>query len=225
MRIKISPSLLSADFAHLGAEAKKMERSGADWLHVDVMDGHFVPNITIGAPVVKSLRRETTLPLDIHLMIDDPGRFVDDFADAGADILTFHLEAVQDEREARGLLEDIKKRGVRPAVSIKPGTPAEKVFPLLDLASMVLIMTVEPGFGGQSLIESTLEKVTQLRAECDRRALPTDLEVDGGIQAGNIARAARAGANVFVAGSAIFGAPDPAAAIRALRAAAADIPS
>lgn len=201
-----------------------MRLCGADWLHVDVMDGHFVPNLTLGAPVVKSLRRVTPLPLDVHLMIDNPGRFADDFIDAGADILTFHLEAVPDEREARRLLNQIREKGVRPAVSIKPATPAEAVFPLLDLTSLVLVMTVEPGFGGQSLIESTLPKVERLRAELDRRELPADLEVDGGINAGNLPRAARAGANAFVAGSAVFGAPDPAAAISEMRAGAADIP-
>ncbi|MDR1629812.1 MAG: ribulose-phosphate 3-epimerase [Oscillospiraceae bacterium] len=213
--IYISPSLLSSDFSCLGQELKSLEENGADWVHIDVMDGQFVNNITLGAPIIKSMRAHTHLPFDVHLMIQDPLRYLDDFIAAGADILTFHLEASED--NAGIMIEKIAAAGVKPSVSVKPSTPVETVFPLLGRLSMVLIMTVEPGFGGQPFLESALPKISALRQECVRRGLPLDIQVDGGINSEKIAVAAAAGANAFAVGSAVFGAKDRKATIAALR--------
>jgi ribulose-phosphate 3-epimerase len=211
--IKISASILSANFARLGEDAKKMQNAGVDMLHVDVMDGHFVSNITIGAPVVKSLKPETSLPLDVHLMVDNPERYIEDFVKAGADIITFHVEATEN---VDAVIDMIIKNGIKPSISIKPKTSAAAVFPYLEKLAMVLVMTVEPGFGGQTLIEETLIKVKQIRDECNRRNINIDIQVDGGITTQNIGRVAQMGANVFVAGSAIFNSIDPAATIKSM---------
>ncbi len=213
--VKIAPSILSADFSRLGEELRKIETAGADLVHIDVMDGHFVPNLTFGPPVVRALRGCTALPFDVHLMMDDPGSLLDAFLDAGADSVTLHIEACE---QPQALLDRLHEAGVGAALSVKPGTPAEAVFPFLDRLSMVLVMTVEPGFGGQKLMPETLQKAAAIRQECARRGLSVDIEVDGGINAQTAVQAAQSGANVLVAGSAVFGAEDTAAAIRALRA-------
>lgn len=213
--VKIAPSILSADFSRLGEELRKIETAGADLVHIDVMDGHFVPNLTFGPPVVRALRGCTALPFDVHLMMDDPGSLLDAFLDAGADSVTLHIEACE---QPQALLDRLHEAGVGAALSVKPGTPAEAVFPFLDQLSMVLVMTVEPGFGGQKLMPETLQKAAAIRQECARRGLSVDIEVDGGINAQTAVQAVQSGANVLVAGSAVFGAEDTAAAIRALRA-------
>jgi len=213
--IKISPSILSADFANLERDVAKAVAAGADYVHVDVMDGHFVPNISIGLPVVKSLRKATKAPLDVHLMISNPDQYLDEFIAAGSDIITVHLEA---NGSTLNQIRRIRAAGVRPSVSIKPATPVEELFPYLDELSMALIMTVEPGFGGQGFIEDTIPKIQKLRAEIERRGLDCELEVDGGIGAANIAAVAGYGANVMVAGSAVFGKGEIADSMAALRA-------
>ncbi len=203
--IKIAPSMLSCDFARFGEETARMENEGADLIHMDVMDAHFVPNLTFGAPIIKKMRSYSKLPFDVHLMISDPLKYTEDFAKAGADIITFHIESDSPVRET---IDKIKSLGVKAALSVKPKTPVEEVFPYLDSLDMVLIMTVEPGFGGQSFMEDMMPKVKKLREEIERRKLDIDIQVDGGISDKTIATAAKSGANVFVAGSALFGAPD-----------------
>ena len=211
---KISPSVLSADLSNLAAEVKDIEESGADMVHLDVMDGVFVTNITFGLPVISSLRSKSNMIFDVHLMIDAPERYAMRFIEAGADILTFHLEAT---KEASELLSIIRSQGVMAGISIKPGTPAEDVYPYLEQCDMVLVMTVEPGYGGQALIPETLEKVRKIKAEIDRRCLDTVIQVDGGINADNAHIAVEAGADILVAGSSVFGKSDRKAAIEALR--------
>ena len=203
--IKISPSILSSDYGNLSSELKRMEACGADMLHIDVMDGHFVPNITLGAPIVKCIRKSSTLPFDVHLMISDPYKYIPDFVNAGSDIITFHAEADSDiEKTIDLILASGKKAGL----SVKPKTPVEAVYPYLDKLSMVLVMTVEPGFGGQSFMEDMMPKVSAVRSEIDRRGLDVDIQVDGGINNDTISIAAKAGANVFVSGNAIFSSDD-----------------
>lgn len=203
--IKISPSILSSDYGNLSSELKRMEACGADMLHIDVMDGHFVPNITLGAPIVKCIRKSSTLPFDVHLMISDPYKYIPDFVNAGSDIITFHAEADSDiEKTIDLILASGKKAGL----SVKPKTPVESVYPYLDKLSMVLVMTVEPGFGGQSFMEDMMPKVSAVRSEIDRRGLDVDIQVDGGINKDTISIAAKAGANVFVSGNAIFSSGD-----------------
>ncbi len=214
--IKVSPSILSADFVNLERDIRALSPAGADYVHVDVMDGQFVPNITIGIPVVAAIRRITSLPLDVHLMIDRPLRYVERFCQAGADILTIHVEA---DTEAHNLeaLRSIRACGVRAAVSVKPGTPAEAVLPYLDLCDLILVMTVEPGFGGQSFLADMMPKVAQIRSYIARRGLPCELEVDGGVNAETAGACVRAGADVLVTGSAYFKSKDPAAFVKALK--------
>ena len=212
--IKIAPSILSADFSRLGEEVRAVAAAGADYIHVDVMDGHFVPNITIGPLVVEAVRKVTNLPLDVHLMIENPDRYIPEFARAGADIITVHQEAVP---HLHRTVQLIKSLGKKAGVSINPATPSQALDVILDDLDLVLVMTVNPGFGGQGFIESGLGKIAALRHEINRRGLAVELEVDGGVKPDNINRIAAAGADVFVAGSAVFNTGDYAAAISALR--------
>lgn len=214
MNIKISPSMLASNFSRLEDELKKCSDIGADLIHVDVMDGHFVPNITIGAPVVKSMKKVCNIPFDVHLMISDPLKFAKDFIEAGADILVFHVEA---DSNVDDTIDKILSLGCKAGLAIKPGTPASEVFPFISKLSMVLVMTVEPGFGGQSFIPETMQKVAEIRNFCKLSNLVVDIQVDGGITPETIKTASEAGANVFVAGSAIFNSSDPQAAIDALK--------
>lgn len=210
----IAPSLLAADFAHLAEDVKRVEDGGANYLHLDVMDGVFVPNISFGAGVISSLRGCSKLFFDVHLMIMEPIRYLDDFISAGADSITVHLESCKDCRET---LQYLKDREVRAGLAISPDTPWDAVLPYLDLVSMVLVMTVHPGFGGQSLIYGTLDKVKKIRQYIDEHELSIDIQVDGGISEKNVGLATSSGANILVAGSAVFKAPRPKAAIANLR--------
>jgi ribulose-phosphate 3-epimerase len=216
--IRIAPSLLSCDFGRLAEEVRAAEAAGADWIHFDVMDGRFVPNITVGPVVVEAVRRVTRLPIDAHLMIVEPERYVEPFARAGADVISVHAEASP---HLHRTLQAIRAAGARPAVALNPSTGLEAVEYVLGDCAMVLVMTVNPGFGGQSYIEACTEKVRRLRALADARGLALDIEVDGGVKPETVGEVAAAGANVLVAGSAVFGQVDYAAAIRALREAAA----
>jgi ribulose-phosphate 3-epimerase len=208
-KVLIAPSILSADFSRLGDEIRAVENGGADWIHVDVMDGAFVPNITIGPAVVKSIRPVTRLPLDVHLMIRNPERYIESFAKAGSDIITFHAEAEGDPREIIKLIRYYKKKV---GISIRPRTDADRIAPLLKMVDMVLVMTVEPGFGGQDFMADCLPKIEILR-----KAFGKDIEVDGGINPANAAEVLAKGANILVAGTSVFGQKDYAAAIRKLR--------
>ena len=209
----ISPSVLSADFLHLGRDTEMLNRSEAEWIHIDVMDGVFVPNLSFGFPVLSAIRKVTTKVLDTHLMIVEPERYIERFAKAGADIITIHIEATEDLPAA---IRMIKACGVKAGVSIKPKTPVSAIVPYLDDLDLVLIMSVEPGFGGQSFIEGSTEKVAELRREVDRCGFDTVIEIDGGITLGNAGEQFTAGCDVLVAGNTIFGSDDPTRTIHDL---------
>ncbi|HVN88327.1 MAG TPA: ribulose-phosphate 3-epimerase [Candidatus Binataceae bacterium] len=214
---RIAPSILSADFAALGEEIRRVEAAGADLIHFDVMDGHFVPNLSVGIPVLKSVRAITKLPLDAHLMITEPARYLKPFAEAGADMISVHAEVCDDLPAIAKQMHDL---GVRASVAINPDTPVDRVLAAAEHLDMILVMSVHPGFGGQGFIPGSLDKLRQIRAELDRRELNVDLEIDGGIKVDNIASVAQAGANVFVSGSGIFGQKDYAGIIDQMRRAA-----
>jgi ribulose-phosphate 3-epimerase len=213
-RIQIAPSILSADFSALGAEVRAVEEGGADWIHVDVMDGRFVPNLTIGPLVVAALRKVTRLPLDVHLMIVEPERYIEDFASAGADVISVHVEA---STHLQRTLRRIRELGKRAGVVLNPHTPEDALRYVLGDLDLILVMSVNPGFGGQAFLPQVLPKVAALRRMIDASGFPIDLEIDGGITPATAPAVVEAGARVLVAGSAVFGQPDRAAAIRALR--------
>lgn len=213
--MQIAPSLLSCDFAVMGSEIERMDRAGADYMHLDVMDGDFVPNLTFGAPVIKAVRGYTKVPFDVHLMISNPLRYIDDFADAGADIITFHIESKSPVEQT---IEKIKSRNIKAGLVIKPNTMAEAVFPYLEMLDWVLVMTVEPGFGGQKFMAQHLDKVRKIKAQAKKINKEITLEIDGGVGEGNIKEAFDAGVGVCVAGTSVFKAPDSAQAIANLKA-------
>ena len=210
----IAPSILSADFSRLGEEVAAIERGGADWVHVDVMDGHFVPNITIGPPVVASIRKITKLPLDVHLMIQDPDKYIEKFAKAGADIITVHVETSPHLHRS---VQFIKDQGCKAGVSLNPATSLATLDHILSEVDMVLLMTVNPGFGGQEFIPSVLPKIKRLREKISEKGIGVDIEVDGGVNINTISKVAQAGGNIFVAGNAVFTTPDYGKTISELR--------
>jgi ribulose-phosphate 3-epimerase len=216
-QVKIAPSILASDFAHLAEEVRAAEQGGADWIHVDIMDGHFVPNITVGPPVVRAVRRCTTLPLDVHLMIEHPERYLDSFVEAGAGILTVHEEACV---HLHRTLQHIRELGVKAGVALNPATPLASVREVLPMVDLLLVMSVNPGFGGQTYIEASTDRLRRARVLLDELAPEAELEVDGGVEASNAGTIVGAGASVLVAGSSVYHHPDGAAAgVRALRAA------
>jgi ribulose-phosphate 3-epimerase len=218
--IEIAPSILSADFTRLGEQIEAVERGGASIVHVDVMDGHFVPNITLGLPVVRSLARATRLPLDTHLMISEPGRYAEQFAEAGARMVSVHIEA---DPHINRTLAAVRKRGAKAGVVINPATSLSALDEVLNFVDYVLVMSVNPGFGGQEFIPTSVEKIRRLSRTIRERGLDVRIEVDGGIDRDNIAAVATAGAEIFVAGTAVYGQGDPAAAVRELLSAAAQL--
>lgn len=212
--VKVAPSILSADFAHLADEVSQVQKAGADLIHIDVMDGSFVPNITLGSPVVKSLRNMTDLPFDVHLMVEHPETQIDSFVEAGADSITFHVEAA---RHSHRILQQIKSHGIKAGIALNPGTSLAMIEELMEFADMILIMTVNPGYGGQRFIASQLEKIHMLHHTIEDMGFDCEIEVDGGINAETAADVREAGATILVAGSAIYGAADIGAAVAAIR--------
>ena len=217
----VSPSVLAADFAKLGDELKKIEKAGATYAHLDVMDGIFVPNISFGAPMISSIRKASDLIFDVHLMITEPQRYIDDFIKAGADIITIHYESCENPRE---VIKYIKSKEVKAGLSIKPATPAEAVYDMLRNLDMLLVMTVEPGFGGQKMMPEQLDKVRKIRKYANDNRIKIDIEVDGGLTADNVGMATAAGANVIVAGSAVYNAKSPKEVIKKMKDEAAKNP-
>ena len=215
MTVRIAPSVLSADLSRLRDQVRAAEEGGADWIHVDVMDGHFVPNLTFGAPLIRALRKVTELPLDVHLMVERPEHYIEEFAELGVAVFTFHPEAtIHVQRQ----LASVREHGMMAGLALNPATPLGRIEEVTDDLDLVLIMSVNPGYGGQSYIPHATEKIARTRAVLERRGSAAVLEVDGGITTATIGGAWRAGARAFVAGTAVFGEPDPAAAVRALRA-------
>lgn len=214
--IKLSPSMLACNFANIGQDVEKVENAGADYLHIDIMDGHFVPNLSFGDCVVTSLRKISRLVFDVHLMVDNPAAYIAPFAKAGADIITFHREAAS-RIDCERIISDIKSHGMRAGISIKPGTPVSEIAEFIPGVDMVLIMTVEPGFGGQKIIPETFGKVAEVKSFADRLGKKLDIEVDGGVTVENFRELTSRGANVIVAGSAVFKAPDIAEAVRSFK--------
>ena len=215
--LKIAPSILSADFSKFGEEIVRIDNAGADMVHIDIMDGVFVPNISFGMPVVKAIRKYTKLPFDVHLMIVEPQKYIKEFVACGADYITFHIEAIEDPEAVRSALKEIREAGVGAGLSVKPKTPAEAIFPYLDLLDLVLVMTVEPGFGNQKMIPECLAKVKEIRAEADKQGFKPLISMDGGMNLSTAEEVRNSGVDMAVAGSAVFGAPDAAEMIKMLR--------